>query len=197
MDDPRIFNKTTYPLVFDNISLVINRGAYILENLHHYCDPITNENFALTFFNKLTSTTGKGCTTLRGKIPTFVIRVLIYANMIQTRKGVSCTGSYLLKFHERKTNDSHSMMEKYIKNYVTEQWRIKTLRESFDMTDSMSISSRSNTSNISLNDIQSNDSSRFDVAEAMVEYDDTKQYYTDAIQLRKKNVLNKQKPSAL
>ena len=87
LDRSRSFTMAihTYPLVYDNISIVINRGAYILENLHLYCDPITDEDFALTFFKKLTSNTGKGCTTLRGRIPTFVIRVLIYANMIQTK----------------------------------------------------------------------------------------------------------------
>ena len=119
MNNPRIFNKTTYPLVYDNISIVINRGAYILQNLHLCCDLITDKDFALKFFKKLTSNTGKGCTTLCEKIPTFVIRVLIYANMIQIKYGLSCTGSYIQKFHGGETNDSHSMMEKYINNCVT------------------------------------------------------------------------------
>ena len=41
------------------------------------------------------------------------------------------------------------------------------------MTDSMSIHSRSTSTNPSLNDIQRNDLSSFDVVEAMVAYDDT------------------------
>ena len=93
--------------------------------------------------------------------------------MITTKYGLSCTGSYIQKFRGGETNDSHSMIEKYINNYVTEQWRIKTLRESFDMTDSMSIHSRSTTGDQSLNDIQMNDSSSFDVEEAMDEYNGT------------------------
>ena len=118
MDDPCLFNETNLPLVFANIFLIINVGAYILGNLHHYCDPITCNDFALIFFKKLTSNTGKGCTTLRGKIPTFVMKVLIFANMIKTRNGISCTATYLLKFQKGETDDSRSLMKTYINKYL-------------------------------------------------------------------------------
>ena len=175
MDDPHLFNETNFPLVFGNIILLIDVGANILENLHRYSDPISRGDFASTFFKKLTSNTGKGCTTLRGDIPAFVMRALILAKMIQTKEGISCTASYLLKFQKGEITDTRSLMKKYINEYL-KQWRPptkrtpigETFRDSFAMTDNMSIFTGSATSDPSLTSIALS----FDVGKAMEEYHD-------------------------
>ena len=150
---------------------VINNGATILGNLHDCCE-VPHTDFASTFSDKLTSNTGKECKTLRVKVPHFIIKVLVSAKMIQTsRGGISYTATYLCQFQKGETYDYPSFMRKYINNYLRCHWKqpgkrkpkARTSRDSLSMTDSISNLTRStNTINI-----QSKDSSSFDVSEAM------------------------------
>ena len=169
--DPYFFNEINFPGVSSHITQVINEGSDILGNLHDYCE-VRHKEFASTFFSKLTSNTEIKCTNLRAKVPHFIIKVLVSAKMIQKGKHfISCTSTYLRQFQKGKTYDYPSFMRKYTNNYLRCHWKrpckrkpkARTSRDSFSMTDSISNLTRStNTINI-----QSKDSSSFDISEAM------------------------------
>ena len=171
MDDLYFFNEHNFPVVYNNRSYIIDVGANILENLHNICTRITPIDFASKFIKKLTSNTGKECTTLRGKVAYFIMKVLINADMIQTKGGISCTVTYLSKFRKGKPYDFHSLMKKYIHTHLKFHWepphkrkrKARTSGDSLLVIDNMSNLTEPTTANQSLSNTQGNNSPTFDV----------------------------------
>ena len=169
MNNKDLFNEENFPLVFAKRHQIINIGVNILENPHDFLDIIPPSDFAFTFFKKLSSNSEKRCTTLRGKVPTFIMRVLISAGVLQTKNGISCTGTYFNKFQNGEIYDPRSLMKKYINEYLSKCWKPPRKRRpkggksinSFCVDGSMSTLTGTTTGNPYLTNIQNDRKHRF------------------------------------
>ena len=124
---------------------------------------------------KLTSNTGKECTTLRGKVASCIMKVWINADMIQMKGGILCTVTYLSKFRKGKPYDFHSLMKNYIHTYLKLccepphkcRRKVTTNSDSLLVIDNISTLTEPTTL---LSNIKGNKSPSYDVMKALINY---------------------------